>query len=266
MPSGRIDPARRARTGETMKSVLSITLNGRGRDDVVPDNMLLVVAGNVDPGRVIAHAEELCGAWKPSGTKGRRTPPTMRCGTDRLQLDRFKQQVIALTFPAATASSDQAETASAAASILGGDNSRFYWNIVLKGLAPRAGAYHLDYTDYGAMILLASCQPENTEKALEALRTEAKRIFDEPVAADEVERVKNKRRTGLAVEAEAPYYRLSQLMDDLEYHGAPRTVEQSLAEVDAVSIESIQAYLKAYPICGDGHLTSVGPRLFPETA
>ncbi len=38
--------------------------------------------------------------------------------------------------------------------------------------------------------------------------------------------------TYLAVEAEAPYSRLTQLMDDLECHGAPRTIEETLADVE----------------------------------
>ena len=88
-------------------------------------------------------------------------------------------------------------------------------------------------------------------------------MCEERVSRHEVERVKNKRRTSLAVEAEAPYYRLTQLMDDMEDHGAPRTIEETLAEVDAVSADTIHDYLQACPINIPGHLTSVGPRNWP---
>ena len=80
-----------------------------------------------------------------------------------------------------------------------------------------------------------------------------------------MDRVKNRRRTSLAVEAEAPYHRLTQLMDDMENRGHPRTVAQMFAEVDAITAESIQNYFEQYPIDHEGHLASVGPRLWPET-
>lgn len=229
-----------------------------------PDNMLLVVAGDVDPAEVIVVAEKLCGSWKPVGPQPKRTPPRIRGGVDVLPIDRFKQQVVALAFPSVGASDPRAETASAAATILGGENSRFFWNIVQKGLAPRAGAHHLEYTDCGVMLLFGACEPERVEPLVEAIRTEAKRICRERVGQHEVDRVKNKRRTSLAIEGEAPYYRLTQLMDDMEYYGEPRTVEQMLAEVDAVSAETIAEYFAACPMDVEGHLTSVGPRSWPK--
>jgi len=228
-----------------------------------PDNMLLVVAGNVDPAEVIGVAQELCGSWKPAGPQPKRTTPRIHRGVDVMSVDRFKQQVVAMTFPSVGGSDPRAETAAAAATILGGENSRFFWEIVQKGLAPRAGAHHLEYTDCGLMLLFGACEPERIEQLADAIRTQAKRICRGPVAAHEVDRVKNKRRTSLAIEGEAPYYRLTQLMDDMEYYGEPRTVEQMLAEVDAVSSETIAGYFAAFPIDDEGHLTSVGPRDWP---
>lgn len=228
-----------------------------------PDNMVLVVAGNVDAERILAAAGQYCGHWQPSGTSNVRTPPRMHGGRDVLVVDRFKQQILALTYPSCSARDRRAETASAVATILGGDNSRYFWNIVQKGIAPRAGAFHMDYTDCGAMILYGVCQPENCEALLAAMRKEAARIGTEGVADHEVQRVKNKRRTSLAVESEAPYYRLTQLMDDMEFHDAPRSVEQMLAEVDAISPATVAEFLGAFPINGEGHLTSVGPSDWP---
>lgn len=229
-----------------------------------PDNMILVVAGKVEPDQVIETTEKLCGSWEKSKSSVVRKPPSFHTGVDVLELDRFKQQVVALTFPAVSASDKRSETASAVASILGGENSRFYWNIVQQGIAPRAGAYYLDYTDCGAMVLYGTCQPENAEALLEAMKKEAYRICTERVQDHEVDRMKNKLRTGLAVEVEIPYRRLTQIMDDMEYYGAPRTVDQMLADVDAISANTIQEYLEEFPIHTECHLTSAGPRRWPD--
>ncbi|RME41420.1 MAG: insulinase family protein [Planctomycetota bacterium] len=231
----------------------------------IPGNMRLVVTGNVDPAEILDAARRYCGDWPKATPDDARTPPTLRTGVDVLTVDRFHQQVVALTYPAVSAVDDRAETAGAAAAILGSENSRFFWNIVQKGLAPRAGTYHLDYTDCGAMILFGVCDPDKADAVVGAMREEACRICREPVKPEEVERVRNKRRTGLAVESEVPYHRLVQVMDDVEFRGAPRTIEQMLADVEAVTVETIQAYFDAFPIDGDGHLTSVGPRHWPAS-
>lgn len=228
-----------------------------------PDNMYLIVAGNVDPDDVIVEAEKLSGSWRPSGDFKPRAAPQVHTGVDKLVLPQFKQQVVALSFPSVGGSDPRAETASAAAVILGGENSRFFWDIVQKGISPRAGAHHLTYTDCGLMLLFGACEPERAELLTEAMREEARRIMRELVSTQEVNRVKNKRRTALAIEAEAPYHRLTQLMDDLEHYGAPRTIEETLAEVDAITSEGIAEYFASFPIDGEGHLTSVGPRDWP---
>lgn len=233
------------------------------RRHYTPDNMYLIVTGKVDPDDVIAEAERLCGSWERSCSRAQRMPPRIHGGVDTLVVPQFNQQVLAMTFPSVSARDPLGETASAAASILGGENSRFYWDIVQKGLSPRAGAHHLAYTDCGVILLFGACEPERIEPMMEAMRDEARRIMREPVATHEVERVKNKRRTGLAIEAEAPYYRLTQLMDDMEHYGAPRTVEETLAEVDAITSSTIAEYFSRFPIDGAGHLASVGPRQWP---
>jgi len=225
-----------------------------------PDNMVLIVAGNVDPARIIGVARQQCGDWKPAGDAASRGAPVFDGGDHGLVTDRFQQQMVALAFPAAAGSSEICETAGAAAAILGGENSRFFWNIIQAGLSPRAGAFHHDWEDTGLMILWGVCEPKNAEALLDAIRKEANRICSEAVDEREVARVKNKRRTALAVEGEAPYYRLTQIMDDVDYRGAPRTVEQRLAEVDAISPKTLRDYFERYSINGEGHLISVGPR------
>lgn len=121
----------------------------------------------------------------------------------------------------------------------------------------------MDYTDCGVMILYGTCEPDRCEAFLDAMRIEADRICKDRVTQAEADRVKNKRRTSLAVEGEAPYYRLTQLMDDMEFHGRPRTVGERLAEVDAVTPDTIHDYFQSLPINTEGHLTSVGPRKWP---
>jgi predicted Zn-dependent peptidase len=226
-------------------------------------NLVLIVAGNVDPAEVIDAAERYCGDWEAGQPRPRRRSPQVRTGTAVQQTERFNQQIIALAFAAPAAGDPLNETAAAATTILGGANSRFFWNIVQTGLSPDASCYRVPFCDAGLTLLWGQTEPDRCEQLAEAMETEARRIGTNRVDQAEVQRVKNKRRTALAVEAEAPYYRLVQIMDDVDVRGRPRTVRERLEAVDAVSVEGIADYFERYPIGRDGYFISVGPRDWP---
>ncbi|MCH7527578.1 MAG: insulinase family protein [Planctomycetes bacterium] len=232
-----------------------------------PDNLILVVAGNVEPEKIIEIAERYCGKWEPAGdslTTDRRTVPEIRAGSATHVVERFNQQLVALNFPGPRADDALDETAFAATSILGGNNSRFFWNIVQVGLSPHAAVYRYDLADCGLMILAGQAEPDRIAELTEAMRAEAHNICTERVEESEVQRVKNLRRTSLATEAESPYHRLVQIMHDVDYRGAPRTVAQRLAAVDAVTVDSVAELFQHYPIDRNGYFISVGPRNWPE--
>ena len=230
-----------------------------------PDHLMLVVAGKVDPDAVIKTADRICGNWQPSGYERRRTSPVLRTGTAVQQVERFNQQVAALVFNCPGTLDEFDATSSVAAAILGGENSRFYWNIMQEGIAMHAGVFRLAYDDCGLMILFGQGEAENCEKMAAAMQEEARKITDGPIDEHEVQRVKNKLRTSLAVESEAPYHRLVQIMEDVDHRSRARTVEERLAVVDAVTHEKVSEYLQQYPITREGYFISVGPRDWPPT-
>ena len=230
----------------------------------VPSNMVLIVAGNVEPQRAVELAQQHCGEWAAAEYERSRLPTEPRTGTVVQQLDRFQQQIVSLVFRAPGGGDDDYETAQAVATILGGDNSRFFWEIVQTGLCPFAGVWHLDYAAHGLLILYGQTEPDNVEKMTAAMQAQARRIGRERVSPEELQRAKNKRRTGLAVAGESPYHRLVQIMDDVDNHGRPLTVEQRLARVEAITVDTVADYLQQYPIDGDGYLISVGARDWPS--
>ena len=225
-----------------------------------PNNLLLIVAGNVDPGQVAELAAKYCGDWQPAPERPPRSTPTVHRGRAGRRIERFNQQIVALGYPAPSAADPLHETANAAATILGGPNSRIYWNIVQTGLSPDAACYRIPYCNCGLTLLWGQTDPEKCGQLARAMQTEARKICNTKVDEHEVQRVKNKRRTSLAVESEAPYYRLVQIMDDVDVRGEPRTIDQRLAEVDAVTADTIAECFERYPIDGEGCFISVGPR------
>jgi predicted Zn-dependent peptidase len=249
----------------TIREMTRDAMNAYFRRRYSPGNLSLLVAGNVEPGQVMQSVNRLCGEWGPASDIGPpRQPPPMRSGVSGRNIERFHQQALILAFPSAAATHTLDETAEAGTAILGGANSRIYWNIVQKGLSTRAGAMREEYADFGLLVVFGLCEPENCEELLAALRHEARQLTADGAEPREIQRVKNLRRTSLAMESEAPFYRLGQLIDDLEYYGRPRPAAERMAAVDAVSAETIREYLRQFPITGEGFLVSVGPRRWPE--
>lgn len=251
------------------------TIQGMSRGDMreywarryAPNNLILVVAGDIEPPEVLRAAKRLCGGWEKVDHLGPdRQPPGFDAGTASEQTDRFRQQAVLLAFPSISAIDPLWETAEAAAAILGGENSRFYWNIVQKGISTRSGAFHDEYQDMGIAVLFGLCEPDRCEELLEAMHEQTRGLTEQGPEDKELQRVKNLRRTSLANESEAPFYRLGQLADDMDYRGRPRPAEDRLAAVDAVSAESVVEYLRRFVLPGRGYLASVGPRAWPESS
>jgi len=248
----------------TIRNLTRDRMHDYFRRRYAPNNLLFVAAGKLDPDQVIASVKKYCGHWQPAEDLGpTRQPPAIRTGRAAQKLDRFHQQAVIIAFPSVSAVDPLNATADTLAAILGGPNSRFYWNIMQQGISIRAGVYREEYQDFGKIVLYGLCEPENSERLLEAMRREAEKITRNGVEPKELARVKNLRRTSIAVESEAPYYRLGQLVDDADYRGRPRSVEERLAEADAVDEAALAAYLEQCPITGEGFVASVGPRAWP---
>jgi predicted Zn-dependent peptidase len=114
------------------------------------------------------------------------------------------------------------------------------------------------------LALYADGEPQKCDEMRAALQQQARDVSEKGFRPDEVQRVKNRRRTHLALEAESPRTRLMQLVDDLETRGHVRSSDARLAAVEAVSTKTIAAYLERRPITGDGLLLSCGPRDWPD--
>lgn len=231
-----------------------------------PDNMWLIAAGEFEPEALFAAAARCCADWRPSRVASNGGADWDARGVRKLVLPQFQQQSLVLVYPSVMQSDRRAESIEAFCALFGGPNSRCYWNIVQKGLCTQAGAAWIAYADVGLMALYAYGEPQRCEEMLAALRREAEVISRDGVTADEVARVRNHRRTQLALEAETPRSRVSQMVDDLESLGHVRTVGARLAETEAVTAETIAAYLREYPVTGEGLLLSVGPRDWPPGA
>jgi predicted Zn-dependent peptidase len=230
-----------------------------------PENIILVAAGGVEPEEVFATAGRCCGGWAAArnGSAEWGAPGLRWEGVQRRKLEQFQQQSVILIYPSVPNGHRDGETVEVFQALFGGPNSRCYWNIVQKGVCSQAGAAWLSYGDCGMLALYADGEPQRCDEMVGALEEQAREVSEKGFRPEEVQRVKNRRRTHLALEAESPRTRLMQLVDDLEARGHVRSADARLAAVEAVSERTIAAYLRRLPITGERLLVSCGPREWP---
>ena len=250
---------------ETIQNVSHATLTDYHRRRYAASNLSLLASGAVDPEAVFSAAGRYCGEWvrERNGAVAQKPFPALSGGVQKLPLERFQQQSLILVYPSVGHDHADAETIEAFTGLFGGANSRCFWNIVQKGICTQAGAAWIAYEGGGFLALYADGEPSRCEQMLDALREQAKDVTSNGFRPDEVQRVKNQRRTHLSLEAENPRTRLMQLVDDIDTRGYARTADARLAAVEAVTPKSIASYLERFPITGEGLLLSCGQREWP---
>ena len=252
-------------TAQTVGALTRDQLHGYFESRYHPANMVLVVAGAVDPQEVIVMAERICGDWSARSPRpDRMVPPPVAQGIGKEQAERFEQQAVAMIYPAPSASHPDRERGDVLAFLLGGHNSRFFWNIIQTGIAPQVGAARLDYSDDGMFIAYGFCDPSKADELLAAMRSEIRKVIEAGVSDEEVQRVKNLSRTVLATEAESPYHRFMQMVREIDVLGRPRSVSERLAAIDAVTPGGLREYGQAWLEGGASVLVSLGPSDWPS--
>jgi predicted Zn-dependent peptidase len=250
---------------ETIESVERDVMATYHAERYAPGNMHLIASGAADAQAVLAAAGRYCGDWGgvPTNARDFGPVPPLPTGTRSLTLPQFKQQSVLIIYPALPPGTEHDDAIDAFTAIFGGSNSRCYWNIVQKGIATQAGVAWLAHEGCGLLAFYADGEPERAAEMLAALRREINTVIRAGVTSEEVERVTNRRRTQLALEAENPRTRIMQIIDDLEAYGHVRNATTRLGAVSSVTPRSIARYFERCPLDGDGLLVTVGPQDWP---
>ncbi|OJX68638.1 pitrilysin family protein [Magnetospirillum sp. 64-120] len=239
-------------------------LAGLTRDDAMayykrwyaPNNAILVVAGDVDPAKVMDLAERYYGPLKPEDIPPRlraEEPPQVGARQLTLRDSRVKQPSWSRLYLAPSAHSATDKTEVSALEVLsevlsGGATSRLYKSLVVeKGLAAAAGAsYDSGALDATTFAFYATPRPGVAmDKLQAAIEAEIARVRKDGITPDELRRAKSH------LKAEVVYARDS-LHTAARVLGEALTTGQSVADVEdwpnrinAVTVEQVNAAARA---------------------
>jgi predicted Zn-dependent peptidase len=251
----------------TVDSINSLSAAGIGhyyRERYLPPNLVVAVAGNVEHDEVLRHVEK---AFEDVLVKDG-LPSLPRIGGDgaapnpgvRFIPRQTEQANLILGTIGVSRTDDRRFALGVLNSALGGGmSSRLFQEVREKrGLAYSVYSYTSQYADTGSFGVYAGCQPGKIDEVLTICRDEVAKVAEHGLTAEELSRGKGQLRGSMVLGLEDTGSRMSRIGKSELVYEKLLSVDEVLAEIDAVTLDDIRAVARdilAQPMT----LTIIGP-------
>jgi predicted Zn-dependent peptidase len=225
------------------------------------NNLILSLAGNFHWEQVMELAARYCSEW-PSDEAGRTVQPYMPPApvTAICTKEKLQQEQLLLAFPSLGEEDPDYYAMDLACMVLGdGTGSRLFWNIHQKGLAEAAVAGLMAFQGTGLVELYATTSPDHAPEVLHVMKQELQGLVENGVQEDELRRAKDKVISHIVLNAEHTTSRMRALPATWLSEGRLKSIEDEVADVEAVTVEKIQQTLARFPVMEKLVVTAYGP-------
>ena len=227
-----------------------------------PEEVVIAVAGNFDQTRLERTLSRIFGRYRPSTTVGvhKRMPPK-HCPGVTVKQKPLEQVQLCLGLQGVAAGHQDRYAVYALNSVLGGSvSSRLFQEVREKrGLSYAIYSFLTGYTDGGTVTVYAASRAREVERVLDVIDREIRKLAKSGVERDELKRTKDQMKGSLMLSLESSHSRMNKLAKDELLSGRHTSLEEMLAEVDAVSQQ--QVHRVAQDLFGGLNvaLTALGP-------
>jgi predicted Zn-dependent peptidase len=227
-------------TPETVRSFSPARLRSYLSRNYRGPNMVVAAAGAVEHDAVVADVEKrLAGFTGPAAPE---PEPAHFGGGTRVETRELEQVHIAMALQGLPVRDDQLYSLQVFTSVLGGGmSSRLFQEVrEIRGLCYAIHAFHMPFADTGLFALYAGTDEAD---APELMRVVIEQIGNatETLNEAEVNRAKAQMKAGLLMALESSEARVGQLARQMLAYGRPMPLEEIVAKVDAVTIETARA-------------------------
>jgi predicted Zn-dependent peptidase len=210
----------------------------------VAPNIVVAAAGSIDHGRLV----ELVQGALPNGEQKARRPETQAGPHDERPAIRFhrkdtEQYHLCLGAPGIPRGDDRRFALRVLDTILGGStSSRLFQEVREKrGLAYSVYSYMSNYIDSGQVALYVGTRPDNVNEALEVIASELRRLLEDGIDAEELERARENAKGRTVLSMESTLVRMNRLGGSVLIGVPLLTVDEILQEFDRVTAEDVMA-------------------------
>jgi predicted Zn-dependent peptidase len=227
-------------TPDTVRSFNASRLRAYLNRNYRAPDMVVAAAGAVDHRAIVAEAEKRFASF--TGPAAPEPEPAHFRGGTRVETRDLEQVHIAMALQGLPVRDDQLYSLQVFTSVLGGGmSSRLFQEVREKrGLCYAIQAFHMPYEDTGLFGLYAGTDESD---APELMRVVIDQIGNatETLNETEVSRAKAQMKAGLLMALESSEARVGQLARQMLAYGRPIPLEEIVAKVDAVTVESARA-------------------------
>lgn len=244
------------------------SIRGLSRDDITgywgrrygAGSMVVAVAGSVDHDAMVEMIGERFGDWTGDPVDHHHEPvePVPKVN---VRYRETEQAHIILGGPGLQRSDERRWAFEVLNHVMGrGMSSRLFHEVrEERGLAYAIYGFKLAYADNGAWGVYVGTTPSQTDTALNVIRDELKKVVEEGITAEELERAKGSMRGGLALSLEDANSRMVRLGRD-ELAGMPHlSVDERLEKLEAIDLEAVQSVAADIYGAEDRMIGAVGP-------
>src|SRR3954452_25373432 len=205
----------------------------------VPGNIVVGAGGNLEHDRVAALVDAAVGAAPAAGDEV--STPSLAPAI-RFHQKETEQYHLALGGPGIPRADERRFALRVLDTILGGStSSRLFQEVREKrGLAYSVYSYSSQYVDTGHVGVYVGTRPDNVGKAMGVIGDELRRIVQEPVGADELERAKENVKGRTALSLESTLTRMNRLGGSLLMGVPLLSLDEMVAAIDAVTADDVQ--------------------------
>jgi len=225
----------------------------------VPNGSILSFAGQFDFEDLKKQVGKLLGDWQGQRDDIVLTGDPLR-GYEHITTE--SQQVhIGLAYDATDDTNEASAMLqrSAIAVLAGGMSCRLFTEVREKrGLCYAVYGMYASNKFMGVVLGYAGTTPERAQETLDVMRNEFVRL-GEGIDQSEFDRAMAGMKTRLVMQGESTHARASAIAMDQHTFGSPRTLDELIAQVDAVTLDKLNAYVQAN---GPGPMTivTIGPQ------
>lgn len=243
---------------EHIESMTDQTLRDFWRANCVPDGSILGVAGKFDWDHLRDRVEACFGEWK-----GQATPLIEATDPPRGYHHREAKTTqchIGLAYDALPADHEDTLLQRTAAAVLsGGMSGRLFTEVrEERGLCYAVYASYAATRGRGYILSYAGTTSERAQETLDVLSGELRRM-SEGIDADEFRRAMTGMKSHLVMQGESTSARANAIATDQFVYGKPRTLDEITQQLDAITLERVNAFLAENP-AGEMTLVTVGPQ------
>jgi predicted Zn-dependent peptidase len=245
-------------TPETVRSINAAKLRAYLNRNYRAPDMLVAAAGAVDHKKIVEDVERRFASF--TGPAGPQPEPARFAGGTRVESRDLEQVHIAMALHGLPVRDPDLHSLQVFTSALGGGmSSRLFQEVrEIRGLCYSIHAFHMPYADTGLFALYAGTDERDAPELMRVVIDQIGKAT-ETLNEAEVNRAKAQMKAGLLMTLESSEARVGQLARQMLAYGRPIPLEEIVAKVEAVTVESARAAGRALVARGRPAIAALGP-------